>query len=152
MNLTSYLKSSSLFPLSLLGTLLGIRSGCLCGPPRGAMPISREPESGYHCQPPATPSTFHLSFSISPLEYQLSSGSPLCLLSSLPHPDHLKPMLYNPGLATLHPCSTPFSGSQTPETVSELLSALEDFLTSLPPPPLPPQLPPYTHTHTHTHN
>ena len=121
------------------------------GHPRGAVPVSREPDSGYHCQPPATPSTFYLSFSISPLEYQLSSGSPLCLLSPLPHPDHLKQMLYNPGLATLHPCSTPFSGSYTSKTGSKLLSVLEDFLTSPPPPPLPPQLPPYKHTHTHTH-
>ena len=119
------------------------------------MPVSREPESGYHCQPQATPSTFYLSFSISnpppAPEYQLSSGSPLCLLSPLPHPDHLKQMLCNPCLATLHPCSTPFNGSHTPETGSKLLSALEDFLTSPPPPPLPPQLPPYTHAHTHTH-
>ena len=142
MNLTSYLKSSSLFPLSLLGTLLGIRSWCLGQ--QGAWVWVPLPAPSYSLN-------IYLSFSISPLEYQLSSGSPLCLLSLLPHPDHLKQMLYNPGLATLHPCSTPFSGSHTRETGSKLLSALEDFLTSPLPPPLPPQLPPYTHTHTHTH-
>ena len=73
--LGTYIPGSS--PLSFPGTLLGIRSGCQGGHPGGLCPSAGHLGLGTTASP-------CLIFSISHLEYQLSSGSPLCFLSPNP--------------------------------------------------------------------